>query len=252
MKIYRFAHNGDVSYGVAEGRRIRRVKEDNPFGSLSSTGKPFSFDDVEILSPISPGKIIGVGRNYVAHARELGNDVPREPLLFLKPPSSVVGPGDEVFLPASSKRVDYEGELAIVIGTNCRDVEAEDWPEYVLGFTCANDVTARDLQKKDGQFTRAKGFDTFCPLGPCIETEIDPSDLRLRTRRNGAVVQEGRTSQMIVEVGGLLAFVSGVMTLEPGDVILTGTPAGVGPLADGDRVEIEIEGIGTLTSTVVG
>jgi len=252
MKIYRFAHNGTVSYGVADGTSIRRLKEEQPFGSLATTGRAFPMDDVEILCPVSPGKIVGVGRNYLAHAHELGNEVPREPLLFLKPPSSVIGPGDEVFLPSISKQVDYEGELAIVVGTNCRDIDQDDWRDYVLGFTCANDVTARDLQKKDGQFTRAKGFDTFCPLGPCIETELDPSDLGIRTRRNGEVVQEGRTSLMIVPVGGLLAFISTIMTLDPGDVILTGTPAGVGPLSDGDEVEVEIEGIGTLLSPVVG
>jgi 2-keto-4-pentenoate hydratase/2-oxohepta-3-ene-1,7-dioic acid hydratase in catechol pathway len=197
-----------------------------------------------------PSKIVAVGRNYADHAKELGNDAPSEPILFLKPPSALLAPGGTIVRPAMSQRVDYEGELAIVIGREAKNVRAADWRDFVLGFTCANDVTARDLQKKDVQFTRAKAFDTFCPLGPHIETDLDPSRLRIQTRVNGALKQDGNTAQMVFPCDFLIEFISSVMTLFPGDVILTGTPAGVGPLAAGDTVEVEIEGIGTLRNVV--
>jgi 2-keto-4-pentenoate hydratase/2-oxohepta-3-ene-1,7-dioic acid hydratase in catechol pathway len=198
----------------------------------------------------SPSKIVGVGRNYADHAKELGNDAPAEPILFLKPPSALLAPGGTIVRPAMSQRVDYEGELAIVIGREAKNVRAAEWRDYVRGFTCANDVTARDLQKKDVQFTRGKSFDTFCPLGPHIETELDPSRLSIRTRVNGVLKQDGNTAQMVFACDVLIEFISAVMTLFPGDVILTGTPAGVGPLAAGDTVEVEIEGIGTLRNVV--
>jgi len=198
----------------------------------------------------TPSKIVAVGRNYADHAKELGNDAPSEPILFLKPPSALLAPGGTIVRPAMSQRVDHEGELAIVIGREAKNVRAADWRDYVRGFTCANDVTARDLQKKDVQFTRAKSFDTFCPLGPHIETELDPSRLRIQTRVNGALKQDGNTAQMVFPCDFLIEFISAVMTLFPGDVILTGTPAGVGPLAAGDTVEVEIEGIGTLRNVV--
>ena len=197
-----------------------------------------------------PSKIVAVGRNYAEHAKELGNEPPAEPIIFLKPPSALLPHEGTIIRPPQSQRVDYEGEPAIVIGSRARDIRAQRWRDVVQGFTCANDVTARDLQKKDVQFTRGKGFDTFCPLGPCIETDLDPSDLALVTRVNGERKQNARTSMMIFPCGVLVEFITSVMTLEAGDVILTGTPAGVGPLSAGDTVEVEIEGIGTLRNHV--
>ena len=226
MKIYRFLHEGRI---------------------LESADVP---EGATLLAPVVPTKIVCVGRNYADHAKELGNEAPAEPIIFLKPPSAVLAPGRSIMRPAISQRVDHEAELAIVIGTRTRNLKAADWREVVLGFTCANDVTARDIQKKDVQFTRGKSFDTFCPLGPCIETELDVSDVRLLARVNGEVRQDGRTSQMIFAPDFLIEFISSIMTLEPGDVILTGTPAGVGPLNAGDSVEIEIEGIGVLRNDV--
>ena len=226
MKIYRFLDGGRIATA------------DRPPASG------------ELLPPATPTKIVAVGRNYADHARELGNEPPSEPIIFLKPPSALLSPNATIVRPPQSERVDFEGELAIVVGKRARNVKADRWRDFVLGFTCANDVTARDLQKKDVQFTRGKSFDTFCPIGPCIETEIDPSDLALRTRVNGDVRQNGRTSMMVFPCPVLFEFISAIMTLEPGDVILTGTPAGVGPLASGDTVEVDIEGIGTLRNHV--
>jgi 2-keto-4-pentenoate hydratase/2-oxohepta-3-ene-1,7-dioic acid hydratase in catechol pathway len=202
------------------------------------------------LPPALPSKIVCIGRNYADHARELGNEPPSEPIIFLKPPSAVIGANETIVRPPQSQRVDFEGELAIVIGRTARNVAAADWRTYVAGFTCANDVTARDLQKKDVQFTRGKSFDTFLPLGPVLETDLDPSSLRIATRVNGETRQDGNTSQMIFSCDRIVEFISGIMTLSPGDVILTGTPAGVGPLEAGDVVEVEIEGIGTLRNVV--
>jgi len=204
----------------------------------------------QILPPAAPTKIVAVGRNYAEHAKELGNEPPSEPIIFLKPPSALLSPGATIIRPPQSQRVDYEGELAIVIGSRARNIRADRWREVVQGFTCGNDVTARDLQKKDVQFTRGKSFDTFCPIGPSIETDLDPADLSIVTRVNGDIKQNGRTSMMVFPCGVLIEFISSVMTLEPGDVILTGTPAGVGPLGSGDTVEVEIEGIGTLRNYV--
>jgi 2-keto-4-pentenoate hydratase/2-oxohepta-3-ene-1,7-dioic acid hydratase in catechol pathway len=197
-----------------------------------------------------PSKIVAVGRNYADHAKELGNEPPSEPIIFLKPPSALLPHEGKIVRPPQSQRVDYEGELAMVIGKRARNVSADRWRDFVRGFTCANDVTARDLQKKDVQFTRGKSFDTFCPLGPHIETDLDPADLSLVTRVNGEVKQNGRTSKMIFPCSVIVEFITSVMTLEPGDVILTGTPSGVGPLQSGDTVEVEIEGIGTLRNHV--
>lgn len=202
------------------------------------------------LPPALPSKIVCIGRNYADHARELGNEPPSEPIIFLKPPSAVIGHGETIVRPPQSQRVDFEGELAIIIGTTARNVAAADWRRHVAGFTCANDVTARDLQKKDVQFTRGKSFDTFLPLGPVLETELDPSALRIMTRVNGQTRQDGNTGQMIFSCDRIVEFISAIMTLNPGDVILTGTPAGVGPLEAGDAVEVEIEGIGTLRNVV--
>jgi 2-keto-4-pentenoate hydratase/2-oxohepta-3-ene-1,7-dioic acid hydratase in catechol pathway len=203
------------------------------------------------LNVVVPTKIICIGRNYADHAKELGNEVPpSEPLIFLKPPSAVIPPEAAIVRPPQSQRVDFEGELAIVIARKAKDVSRAQWRDYVLGFTCANDVTARDLQKKDVQFTRGKSFDTFCPVGPVIETDLDPSALRIVTRVNGEVKQDGNTRDMIFKCDVIIEFITSVMTLCPGDVILTGTPAGVGPLNSGDVVEVEIEGIGTLRNHV--
>lgn len=199
---------------------------------------------------VTPSKIVCVGRNYADHAKELGNEPPAEPIIFLKPPSTVLAPNGRIVLPRQSQRVDFEGELAMVIGKEAKNVSVTHWRDYVLGFSCANDVTARDLQKKDIQFTRGKSFDTFCPIGPWIETDLEPAALRIVTRVNGDIRQDGNTRDMIFSCGALIAFITSVMTLLPGDVILTGTPAGVGPLASGDTVEVEIEGIGKLRNVV--
>jgi len=200
---------------------------------------------------LRPSKIVAVGRNYIAHARELGHEVPTEPLIFLKPTSAIVGDEDDVVYPKASLRVDHEAELAVVIGRRCKDVNEGDAFDYVRGYTCANDVTARDLQETDDQWTRAKGFDTFCPLGPQVVEDLDPFSLRVVARANGEVRQEGHTSDMLFPVPALVAYISSVMTLEPDDVILTGTPPGVGPVQRGDIMEVEVEGIGVLRNRVV-
>jgi 2-keto-4-pentenoate hydratase/2-oxohepta-3-ene-1,7-dioic acid hydratase in catechol pathway len=207
-------------------------------------------DDATLLPPVTPTKIVCVGRNYADHAKELGNEPPTEPILFLKPPSALLAPGGTIIRPRASQLVHHEAELAIVVGREATHVNASEWRDFVRGFACANDVTARDLQRKDVQFTRGKGFDTFCPIGPCIETDLDPEDLRIVARVNGEMRQDGRTSQMIFSCGALFAFITGIMTLMPGDVILTGTPAGVGSLEAGDVIEVEIEGIGVLRNDV--
>lgn len=224
----------------------------HPFGPIQFTGERFPLAEVRLVAPMLPSKVVAIGRNYAEHARELGNEVPEEPLIFMKPSTSVIGPGEAIAYPTTlSQRVDFEGELAVVIGRLCREVPVDRVKDVVFGYTCANDVTARDLQKRDVQFTRAKGFDSFCPIGPWIQTELDPSDLALTTSVNGEIRQSGRTSQLIHDIPALVAYVSAVMTLIPGDIILTGTPAGVGPLEIGDEVSVGIEGIGTLTNKVV-
>jgi 2-keto-4-pentenoate hydratase/2-oxohepta-3-ene-1,7-dioic acid hydratase in catechol pathway len=219
--------------------------------SLEDREPSIQLSVAKLLPPVAPSKIVCVGRNYQDHAAELGNAMPSEPLLFLKAPSAIIGDGDTISLPKASERVEHEGELAVVIGRRCSRIPDDEDPlAYVLGYTCVNDVTARDLQRKDVQFTRAKSFDTFCPVGPFIVTGIDPLDLRVETRVNGQVRQSGRTSSMAFPVPFLLRYISNVMTLEPGDLIATGTPAGVGPLLEGDAVEVEIEDIGILRNTV--
>jgi 2-keto-4-pentenoate hydratase/2-oxohepta-3-ene-1,7-dioic acid hydratase in catechol pathway len=224
--------------------------EGEPFGEYRRLEAGMPLDRVRLHAPVLPGKIIAVGRNYAEHAKERGVDVPEIPLIFLKPPSSVIGPDEKILMPPQSHRVDHEGELAVVIGKAGRWIQAEKALEHVLGYTAANDVTARDLQQKDGQWTRGKGFDTFCPLGPWIETEMDPTDMRVTCRVNGEMRQMASTHEMVFTIQQLIAFVSSVMTLVPGDVILTGTPAGIGALQAGDVVEVEIEGIGTLRNPV--
>ena len=251
MKIYRFLDTNAPRVGVGERDRIWRYDGSDALdlGKVEEA-RPLPLAEARLLTPVVPGKIVCVGRNYADHAKELGNDAPSEPIIFLKPPSALLPPGGTIVRPAQSERVDFEGELAIIIKRRARNVSRDEWRDYVLGFTCANDVTARDLQKRDVQFTRAKGFDTFLPLGPCIATDLDPSSLEITTRVNGEVRQHGNTAQMIFPCDLLLEFISAVMTLEPGDVILTGTPAGVGPMNAGDEVEVEIEGIGILANVV--
>jgi 2-keto-4-pentenoate hydratase/2-oxohepta-3-ene-1,7-dioic acid hydratase in catechol pathway len=216
-----------------------------------SGGSRIALGSVKLLAPCAPTKIVCVGRNYADHAKELGSTPPAEPLLFFKPPSAVIGPGDDIVYPRQSKRVDYEGELAAVIGRRCRDVSPEQAHEFVRGFTAFNDVTARDLQRTDDQWARAKGFDTFASIGPCIVDGVDPSKLRIRTMLNGEVKQDAPTALMLVDVWSLVAYASAAFTLEPGDVLATGTPSGVGPMQPGDVVSVEIDGIGKLTNRVV-
>jgi 2-keto-4-pentenoate hydratase/2-oxohepta-3-ene-1,7-dioic acid hydratase in catechol pathway len=218
---------------------------DQPAGSIA-------LDEAALACPVQPTKIVCIGRNYAAHAREMGNEVPAEPVLFLKPPSALTGPGGIVRLPPESARVEHEAELAVVIGKRAKNVAKADALAHVFGYACACDVTARDLQRKDVQFTRAKGFDTFCPVGPWIETDLDPSKLRIQCRVNGQTRQDGSTERMLFDVPTIIAYVSRMMTLEPGDVILTGTPEGVGPLVAGDALEVEIEGLGVLKLRVEG
>ncbi|HEV7570905.1 MAG TPA: fumarylacetoacetate hydrolase family protein [Thermoanaerobaculia bacterium] len=250
MKIYRFLHAGKPSLGVAEGDRMLRYSGIDAMSLGDAGSESISLADAELLAPVTPSKIVAVGRNYAEHAKELGNEAPSEPIIFLKPPSALLDPNGTIVRPPQSQRVDFEGELAIVIGETARNIRRDDWRSVVLGFTCANDVTARDLQKRDVQFTRGKSFDTFLPLGPCIETDLDPAALSLRTRVNGETKQNGNTRDMVFDCGTIIEFITSVMTLYPGDVILTGTPAGVGPLSAGDRVEVEIEGIGILANRV--
>ncbi len=266
MRIARFAKGDGVAYGVVEGAGGQSQTETiaelhgHPFGvdpsGVRFTGQRYPLAEVRLLAPVLPSKVVAVGRNYAGHVREMrklyADDQAAEPVLFLKPSTSVTGHGDRIAYPVKlTDRVDYEGELAVIIGRLCRDVPKERAEDVVFGYTCANDVTARDLQLKDGQWTRAKGFDTFCPLGPWMETGTDPSDLGITTRVNGDVKQHARTSELLWDVPSLIEYVSSVMTLLPGDVLLTGTPEGVGPLTDGDEVSVTIESIGTLTNKVV-
>jgi len=250
VKIVRFAWQGETRYGLVEGDVVHAV-EGGLFGALEQSERIGTLSEVQLLAPCTPTKIVAVGLNYADHAAEAHREVPTEPLIFLKPPSAVIGPGENVAYPPISQRVDYEAELAVVIGRRVRNISADEALNCVLGYTCGNDVTARDLQHQDDQWTRSKSFDTFCPLGPWIVTRLDPSDLSIEGRVNGEVRQRSRTHHMIFPVAQLIHFVAQVMTLQPGDVILTGTPAGIGPLQRGDRVEVEIEGIGVLENTVV-
>ncbi len=222
-----------------------------PFGEYRRMSASLPFEAVRLLAPVEPSKIICVGRNYPEHAREHGNEVPQIPLLFLKPPSAVIGPGANIVLPPQSQQVEHEAELAVIIGKTGRWIPIEHAGEFIFGYTIANDVTARDLQRRDGQWTRGKGFDTFCPLGPWIETGLNPADTLITCRVSNAIRQMASTREMVFTVPQLVAYASSIMTLAPGDVILTGTPAGVGPLAGGDTVEITIEGIGSLRNPVV-
>lgn len=254
MRIARFTTGDDPMFGLVDGagEKIAEITGDPLYTKIELTGTVHQVEEVRLLAPVIPrSKIIGIGRNYADHAKEMGNEVPAEPLMFLIPNTAVIGPGDPVVMPEISERVDYEGELAVVIGRMCKDVSPEEAKKVVFGYTISNDVTARDLQKSDGQWSRAKGFDTFCPLGPWIETDLDPADSRVTTRLDGEVVQDGPTSDMIFGVAELISHASRAFTLLPGDVILTGTPEGVGPVKAGQRVEVEVPEIGVLANTYV-
>jgi 2-keto-4-pentenoate hydratase/2-oxohepta-3-ene-1,7-dioic acid hydratase in catechol pathway len=254
MKLCRFRLADPASpaihNGVIDSDRVREVGGEWP-GTLSTGNRSWPLDSVRLLAPVQPSKIVCVARNYRKHAAELGNEAPQEPLIFLKAPSSIINPGDPIELPPDSSRVDFEGELAVVIGKRCAHLGPQDSIEpYLAGFTCLNDVTARDLQKRDVIFGRAKSFDTFCPIGPSIETEFDWKQARIETRVNGQLRQQGVSADMIFPVDLLVRWVSRIMTLLPGDVIATGTPEGIAPLAPGDVVEVSIEGIGQLSNPV--
>ncbi len=265
VRIARFAFEGEVGYGVvgaarqngaAAGEDVIAELTGHPFGHgrerARLTGLTYRLAEVRLIAPVLPSKVIAVGRNYASHAREMGGKPPAEPVLFLKPSTAVIGPSDAIQYPATlTKRVDYEGELAVIIGRLSRHVPASQAEAVIFGYTCANDVTARDLQERDGQWARAKGFDTFCPLGPWIETDLDVADLELTTSVNGEVRQRARTSSLLCPVPELIAYASSVMTLLPGDVLLTGTPAGAGALTAGDEVAVTVENIGTLSNRVV-
>ncbi len=249
MKIARFSTGGDPRFGIVDDDALVVLKGDPMFAGYEPTGERVPLSDATLLAPVIPrSKVVAVGKNYAEHAAEMGGTAPTTPLIFLKPNTSVIGPGDTIMLPPESNQVEFEGELAIVIGAVARRVRPEDFAQVVFGYTIANDVTARDIQKADGQWARAKGYDTFCPLGPVIETEFDFASAAIETRVDGVLKQSGNTSQLIHSIPDIIAFASNVWTLLPGDVILTGTPAGVGPFVDGQQVEIFIAGIGTLTN----
>ena len=253
MRLVRFEKEGRSGYGILAGEQIS-VLSGTPYngGLKNTTGAVMSLPEVTLLAPCEPTKIVALGLNYRDHAAEIGHPLPAEPLIFMKPSTAVIGPDEDIRYPAMSRRVDHEAELAVVIGRTCRHVKEQDFRDYILGYTCINDVTARDLQQNDGQWTRAKGFDTFAPLGPWIETEIaNPGNLTVEAYLNGERRQHGNTNNLIFSVAAQVAFISRIMTLLPGDVIATGTPAGIGPMVPGDVVEIRVEGIGTLRNRVV-
>jgi 2-keto-4-pentenoate hydratase/2-oxohepta-3-ene-1,7-dioic acid hydratase in catechol pathway len=259
VRIARFATPaGQVHFGKVEGEpgtppaalTVAAIAE-HPFGPIELTGERWALPDVRLLAPLLPSKIVGIGKNYAEHVAEMGGEAPSAPLIFLKPPTAVIGPNDAIRLPVDSGEVHFEGELAVVVGAlGAREVPRERALDALLGYTVANDVTARDQQRNDGQWTRAKGHDSFCPIGPWIETVLDPSDLALRTELDGVVQQDSRTSLLLHDVATLVSYVSHVMTLLPGDMILTGTPSGVGPMSPGQTVAVTIEGIGTLSNPV--
>ncbi|WP_432938953.1 fumarylacetoacetate hydrolase family protein [Kribbella sp. CA-253562] len=259
MRIARFSVDDEPKYGLVETDdpeglvgTVAVLDSDPLYRPVKLTGETLQLADVRLLAPVIPrSKVVCVGRNYADHAAELGNDVPAEPMIFLKPNTSVIGPRDGIVYPEQTNNLHFEGELAIVIGRICRDLPRERAEEVIFGYTIANDVTARDLQKTDGQWARAKGYDTFCPLGPWITTDLDVSDVRISTEVNGEPKQDGRTSQFIFDIPEVLAYITSFTTLLPGDVVLTGTPAGVGPMLPGDEVAVSVEGIGTLTNKVI-
>jgi 2-keto-4-pentenoate hydratase/2-oxohepta-3-ene-1,7-dioic acid hydratase in catechol pathway len=249
-KFIHYLYQGKETYGLLETKdRIRPISGD-PFSGYQPAEGSVALTEIKILPPCRPGKVIALGLNYRDHAQEFNLEVPAEPLIFMKPPSAIIAAEEKIRIPAMSRRVDYEAELAVIIGRTCRNVPREAAFSYILGYTCLNDVTARDLQNKDGQWTRAKGFDTFCPIGPCLVTDIDPGDLAIQSYLNGELRQSSRTSQLIFSVPELVEFISQVMTLYPGDIISTGTPSGVGPMNSGDTVEVVVEQVGRLVNRV--
>lgn len=251
MKIYRYKHRKKTYWGVLKEEILFELKG-SAFRKVETKGKGIPISEVILLPPVKPSKIVAVGANYRDHAAEMGRPLPKEPFIFLKPPSAIVGPNDIIIYPKMAKRVDYEGELALILKKKARLLSDNDNVEkYILGYTCFNDVTARDLQEKDGQFTRAKSFDTFAAVGPCIATDVDPSQMRLKTFVNGKLRQSSSIKNLIFPIPFLVRFISRIMTLLPGDIITTGTPAGIGPMFPGDRVDVQIEGIGTLSNTVM-
>jgi 2-keto-4-pentenoate hydratase/2-oxohepta-3-ene-1,7-dioic acid hydratase in catechol pathway len=251
MKIVRVRADEGIVYGAVEPEGIRLYKG-SPLVEWESTEVVAPFDSVQLLAPVFPTKVLAIGKNYADHAAEMGSETPDSPILFMKPATSVIGPGAPIVLPPDSMEVHHEAEFAVVIGSVARNVRAENASSVILGYAAANDVTARDLQRSDGQWTRAKGYDTFCPLGPAIETEFDPLEgVDVICRVNGEVRQTGQTTDLVFGVAELIEYVTRVMTLLPGDVILTGTPAGVGPIVDGDVVEVDVQSIGVLTNPVV-
>ena len=250
MRTCRFRRGGRERYGVVEGLRVRALTAEPWAGGLAE-GPAYGLSEVSLLAPVVPSKVVCVGRNYRAHAKELGNEVPKEPLLFIKPSTSVIGPGGEIRIPEASKEVHHEAELAVVVGRTLSRATAAETREAVFGWTCLDDVTARDIQRAEQHFTRAKGYDTFCPIGPVVETDLDPLEVVVTCRVNGEQRQRGHTKDMVVDPYALLAFVSQIMTLLPGDVVSTGTPEGVGPIRRGDWVEVEVSGIGVLKNPVV-
>jgi 2-keto-4-pentenoate hydratase/2-oxohepta-3-ene-1,7-dioic acid hydratase in catechol pathway len=254
MRLGRIASPDGVAFVAIEredAQAIVREIAEHPFGTPKFTGRQWPLADVRLLAPILASKVVCIGKNYAAHVAEMGGEVIQNPIMFIKPNTAIVGPNAPIMLPADANPVHHEGELAAVIGRPCKDVSASRAAENILGYTIANDVTARDQQRQDGQWTRAKGHDTFCPVGPWMVTDIDPADLDIRTEVNGEVRQHSRTSMMIHDVGAIIEWISAVMTLLPGDLILTGTPEGVGPIEDGNTVSVTVEGIGTLTNPVV-
>lgn len=249
MRLGRVASPDGVAFVAIEGETAKEIAE-HPFGTPTFTGRSWSLPDIRLLAPILASKVICVGKNYASHAAEMGGEAPAEPVIFIKPNTSIIGPDIPIVVPPSSSRVDYEGELAVVIGRPCKDVPAARAKDVILGYTVANDVTARDQQAQDGQWTRAKGYDTFCPLGPWIETELDPADLEITTELDGEVRQRSTTSLLLHDIPEIIEWITRVMTLLPGDVILTGTPEGVGPMKEGQTVSVTVSGIGTLTNPV--
>lgn len=250
MKIVRFTLDGKARYGVIDAKTIQAI-EGKPYRHIKKTGEIYQRSQVKLLAPCEPSKIIAMGLNYHSHVKEMDLPMPNSPLTFLKPPTAVIGPGENINYPSVSVRVYYEGELAVVIKKPVWRVSVEDALDYVLGYACFNDVTARDLQNHDGQWTRAKGFDTFAAIGPWIETELDPGNLDLETYLNGNLKQQGNTADLIYSVPEIISFISNVMTMLPGDIIATGTPSGVGPMYPGDTVEVRIPSVGTLRNFVV-
>lgn len=251
MKLVRLLYKGQEHYGSLTENKISLLDGSITDGFCEQK-QDVTLDEVELLCPVKPGKAVCVGLNYMDHIIESHEQIPSEPVLFIKPSTAVIGPGDSICYPLQSHRVDYEGELAIVIGKRAKNISESDAPDYILGYTCANDVTARDLQSPTGQWTRAKGFDTFLPLGPCIETQVSPDNLEIKTFLNGRVVQHSNTEKLLFKPNMVVSYISQIMTLEPEDVILTGTTLGIGPMAFGDVVEVEIEGIGRLKNIVKG